>query len=326
VTNSSIAKPNFLKKAKKYDIVIIGGGPAGMSAALWSSSLGLSSVLIEKENRLSGQLSIIHNAIRNYIGIATANGEELRRHFFRSLEEARFDALISKRVSEIDLEKRTIEVSDGTLLEAGAIIIASGVRRRRLGVEGEDEFVGKGILTSGAREAAKVKGKQVVIVGGGDAAIENALILAEHARSVTVFHRRSEFKARPEFIEQVKIHPKVVLLPGHVIESFRGRDRLELALVHNLNNNSKSEIGCDFALIRIGVQPNSELFQTHLEVDSEGYIKVDSNRCTNTENVYAIGDVANPHALNIATAAGNAATAVTYIMHSKQSSRTHPRI
>ena len=301
-----------------YDIGIIGGGPAGMSAALWCSDLGLRSVLIEKNPELGGQLSIIHNLIRNYLGLGTADGEELREHFLRSLDAAKFDLMLGRAAVKANLETHSITTDDGSILNARSLIIATGVRRRKLGVEGENEFFGNGILASGAREAATVKGKDVVIVGGGDAAIENALILSEHANWVTVVHRRSEFRARDEFLTRLSERRNVTVLSGHVIERFEGDVRLRRAAVRNLIDTTTTSIPCDFGLIRIGVQPNNELFSSQLEMDNSGYIKVDANCRSSVENVYAVGDVAHPASMTISSAAGNSANAISHFFNKKK--------
>ena len=300
-----------LNKSKSYDIVIIGGGPAGMSAALWCSDLGLRSVLIEKSGDLGGQLSLIHNPIRNYLGCKAESGEGMREHFLRSLDSAKFDLLRGLNVIEADLHARHLQTGDGATFDCRAVMIATGVRRRKLGVDGEDEFYGKGLLASGAKEAENVKGKKVVVVGGGDAAIENALILSEHASSVTVVHRRNEFRARDEFLNRLPKRSNVAITTEHEVERFVGDESLRQVTVRDLRDGSTTSLECDFGLVRIGVQPNSELFGSQLRLDHEGYIEIDPLCRTSVENVFAVGDVANPGSLSLATAAGNAATAVS---------------
>jgi thioredoxin reductase (NADPH) len=220
-------------------------------------------------------------------------------------------------VVTVDLTRRLVHLSDRSTYEGGAIVIATGVRRRKLGVVGEEKFRGRGILTSGIKEAESVTGKRVVIVGGGDAAIENSLILSEYADSVTVVHRRGGFTAREEFVERAKQLSNVKLMMNYVVERFGGRDELESLTLRNVLDNSAIEIACDHCLIRIGVRPNTELFSSQLSIDINGYIKTDPSFRSSVENVYAVGDVANPLALTISTAVGNAATAVSVISKQK---------
>ena len=304
-------------KIQRYDVVIIGGGPAGMSAALWCSDVGLRSVLLESRADLGGQLSIIHNPIVNYLGVRADNGDKLARRFVRSLDGARFHTLQGNSVVTANLSDRRVETDDGSTFEGRSVIIATGVRRRKLGVEGEEEFLGRGLLSSGAKEREKVKGKNVVVVGGGDAAIENALILSEIANSVTVVHRRNELRARGQFTNRFRDLDNVTLLTGRVVERFEGEHLLRRAIVRDLQDDSVISMPCDFGLIRIGVQPNVELFNSQVDVDGDGYIKIDSNCQTSLDDIYAVGDIANPNSMTIATAVGNSATAVSHLLKKK---------
>ena len=183
----------------EFDVIIAGGGPAGLSALLWCADLGLDAILLEKEAEFGGQLLLTHNAIQNYLGVAAANGRELRDIFLRHLENANLARLAGAAIANADLSQKTLTLADGTEYSGRAIIIATGVRRRKLRVPGEEKFHGKGILESGKQAADAMHGKTVVIVGGGDAALENALIISETARKVVVVHRRPDLTARDEF-------------------------------------------------------------------------------------------------------------------------------
>ena len=206
----------------KLDVIIVGGGPAGISAALWCSELGMRSILFEKEAEFGGQLLSIYNPINNYIGVETRNGREMRDIFLRSVEKLDFSRRLEMEVSEVNVEDQTVLLKNGELFSYSALIIATGVRRRKLGVEGEEEFQHKGIIDSGSRYRENATGKTVVIVGGGDAAIENALILGEFAAKVCVVHRSEAFRAREEFLEQAKDHPRIELCTKTAVHKFIG--------------------------------------------------------------------------------------------------------
>lgn len=296
-----------------YDVAIIGGGPAGMSAALWCAELGLRSVLIEARSELGGQLLHIYNRIENYPGISAANGRELRDLFLKSLEGREFDTRFNSPVTAADLTAKKLTLETGEIIHSKTIIIATGVRRRKLGVPSEDEFLGRGILTSGAKEAETVRGKSVLIIGGGDAALENALILAKYASQVTVVHRRDRFTARHEFLDSAAALSNVELMPETLVQKFDGNESLESAELYCYSDETTHTINIDHALIRIGVVPNTEMFREQINTDNDGYLNVTAECETNLPEIYAVGDVANQHAPTIASASGKAATAVKLI-------------
>jgi thioredoxin reductase (NADPH) len=297
----------------EYDVIIIGGGPAGMSAALWCADLGMRSLLLERENEFGGQMLRTFNHIQNYPGIDDATGIEIRDRFLRQVVKMSVERRSGVAIGRVDLAERSIEFEDGSSLSAKAVIIATGVRRRTLGVPGEDEFGGRGILDSGVKNRDSVNGKHVVIVGGGDAALENAIILGETANSVTLIHRSSEFRARPEFIGKATEMKNVKFLSNSIVNAIHGEENITGVETLDTLTSKISQLMADAVLIRIGVAPNSQLFAGQIAVDEKGYIKVDSTCSTNVENVFAIGDVANPISPTISSAAGMGATAAKCI-------------
>ncbi len=310
---------NFYKKKMlnqirtKFDVIIIGGGVGGLSTALWCDELGLSALLLESRAELGGQLLWTHNEIKNYLGKEAENGRELRDAFLEQIEKRNFELSLQAQIAEIDLEKKEVTLSDKMLFSARAIVIATGVRRRKLDVAGEDEFRTRGIIESGKKNADLVRGKKVLIVGGGDAAFENALILAETAEKVTLAHRRKVFSAREEFIEQVKTHPKITILTETAVQKISGKERIESIELKNLATDETRTLPVDTLLIRIGVAPNTEIFRGNLTLDKNGYIEVNRNCETSIKDVFAVGDVANPLAPTISSAVGMGATGAKVI-------------
>lgn len=293
-----------------YDVVIIGGGPAGMAAALWCADLGLESILFEGSREIGGQLLKIHNRIDNYIGLKTSNGREMRDVFAGQIETARTVTRSSALVKSIDLPGMSVLLADGSAVTGRSLIIATGVRRRKLGIPGEDEFVGRGVLDSGAASRDGVHGNRIVVVGGGDAAFENALILAENAVSVTLLHRTLKFSAREEFVSEAKQNEKIEIV-GNVQLSKIDGDKAVEAVEYRLPATGKTiTIPADAVVIRIGVEPNSDVLPPEIELDDGGYVVTDKTCMTNVPFVFAIGDVANPDAPTISGATGDAATAV----------------
>ena len=301
-----------------FDVVIIGGGPAGLSAAIWCGELGLKYCLVERSPELGGQLGSIHLPIENYPGVPRISSAELLKNLVGSLQ-GDSTVRLGVDVFGLHLDPVSISTGDGERIEAKALIIATGIRRRELGILGEREFAGKGILDSGARDSEAVSAQNVVVVGGGDAAIENAVILAPYAAKIYVVHRGATFSARSEFLEKAQRLKNIVFLTEFVVESFVGDSELASVNVRNIIRNKTTEIFATRALIRIGVVPNTEMFRETLDTDRDGYIKIDSNCRTNVEGVFAIGDVAYPVSPTIATAAGTGATAAKsiYALHKK---------
>jgi thioredoxin reductase (NADPH) len=300
------------------DVIIIGGGVAGVSAGRWCAELGLSALVLEQHGELGGQLLRIYNPIENYPGVKAQNGFELRDKLIQIPESARLEVRINAEVRRVSLEDGVIELAGGEKLQAGALIIATGVRRRKLGVAGEEEFAGKGILVSGARDKELARNKDLVIVGGGDAAFENALILAEAARSVTIVHHSTVFRARKEFRDKVEADSKIKILVNSIVTKIEGGENVESVIVRDIVSGDGSALPVQALLIRIGVEPNSELFRSQVELDEKGFIKVNERCETSVENVYAVGDIASPDSMTVSTAAGMGATAAHMICRNRE--------
>jgi thioredoxin reductase (NADPH) len=296
-----------------YDVIIIGGGAAGISAALWCDELQLKTLLLETGAELGGQLLRVYNPIKNHLGIETENGREMRDVFVRQIENCRFYVRLQSEIVRVNVKSKTVTCGNGEIIRAQTIIVATGVRRRKLNVEGEAEFTGKGIIESGKRDADSLRNKKICIVGGGDAAFENALILSETASRVTLVHRGESFRARSEFIEQVIKNPKVEILTETVARKLVGDECVRAVELENLQTGRIFKRNAEAILIRVGVEPNTDFLREQLDLNDQGYIKVNQNCETSIESVYAIGDAANPVAPTISSAVGMGATAAKAI-------------
>ncbi len=296
-------------------VIIVGSGAAGLAAGYWCAELGLPALLLERSDEPGGQLLWTFNPIGNYLGAGVLSGRELRDLMAAQVGAAGSSLQIrtGTDVRRVDLSEKSIELADGAVLFADALIIATGIRRRKLNVKGEADFAGKGMLVSGAREKETVRDQDICIIGGGDAAFENALMLAETAQSVTLVHRGEHFRAREEFTAKVKNDPRIKILTGTVVTEIEGKENVEAVRLWDKSAEQTFTIPAQAVLIRIGVEPNTELFQGQIELDEKGFIAV-NNRCeTSVENVYAVGDAASPHSMTINTAAGMGATAANVI-------------
>lgn len=296
-----------------HDVIIIGAGPAGLAAAFWCDELGLDTLVLEEQEAVGGQLSQIYNPIENYLGLRTKSGQELLDRFTARLDESDFDFWTDVEIEKIDLKARQVTLRSGEVLPSITLIIATGVHRRKLGIPGEDEFVGRGIIESAARDGQTFAGQDVCVIGGGDAAAENALLLGEVCPTVTLVHRRKQLGARREFIELLKANHCLTVFKEAVVQRIIGDQKVEAVEILRQGALKPFQMAVGGVLIRIGVEPGTELLRGQLQLDERGYIIVNSEQETSVPNVFAIGDVANPLAPTISGATGAGATAAKVI-------------
>jgi thioredoxin reductase (NADPH) len=295
------------------DVIIIGAGPAGLSAAFWCDELGLDTLVLEQSDKLGGQLHQIHNPIHNHLGVKASNGQELLQLFTRDVDDAGFDLWTGVEIESINLKTKQIGLRSGERLQSIAIILATGVRRRRLGMPGELEFEGKGIIESSARDRELWTNQDVCIVGGGDAAAENALLLAEKSATVTLVHRGKKLSARTEFSQRLQSNHCITVFTESVLTRIIGDQSIEAVEIKRKEGLKPFQIAVRGLLIRIGVEPNSALVSDQLRVDEKGYIEVNRVQETSVPMVFAVGDISNPIGPTISGATGDGATAAKTI-------------
>jgi thioredoxin reductase (NADPH) len=296
-----------------HDVIIIGAGPAGLSTAFWCDELGLDTLVLEQAERVGGQLHRVYNPIENYLGLKARNGQELLAHFTKDLDAAEFDLWTQVDIESVDLKARRISLRSGEQLQTIAMVVATGVRPRELGVPGEKKFIGRGMIESGARDRQLFAGKDVCVVGGGDAAVENALLLAEVCPTVTLVHRGKKLRARREFAERLQPNNRITVFTESVLTRILGNDEIEAVEIQRKEGLKPFQLAVGGVLIRIGVEPNTDLFREQIETDEKGYITVNSQQETNVAMVFAVGDVSNPVAPTISSAIGAGATAAKVI-------------
>jgi thioredoxin reductase (NADPH) len=275
--------------------------------------LGLDTLLLEANEEVGGQLAWIHNRIDNYLGVHPDNGQQLRELFIEQTKDCDFDQWTGVRIESVDLKAKRVRLQSGEELQSIAIIIATGLRRRKLGIPGEAEFVGRGIIESGQRDRDQITGRDVCVIGGGDAAAENALLLAEVCPTVTLVHRGRKLRARREFTEQLHTHHCITVFPESNVLRILGTEHVEAVEIERRGAIKPFQMAVQGVVIRIGFEPNTDFINDQLDQDDGGYVIVDSRQETSLENVFAIGDVANPLAPTIAGAVGAGATAAKVI-------------
>lgn len=292
-----------------YDVMIIGGGPAGMSALLWCNSLALRAVLLEQTGELGGQMLQMFHRVIDYPGVTSDSGRALRDQFQAQLNELQLNYRTGCTLEEIKLRERSL-LCNGEQLSSRAMILATGARKRRLGIPGEDKFtIQNGVSFSATRDHGLYAGKKVCVIGGGDSAVENSLILSRVCPHVTLIHRSDSFRARAEWFQAAQQTPNITILTGTKAKAIEGGDHVERLILEDTQSGQQKVIETEGVFIRAGIAPNAEAFRGQIELDEAGYIKANQQQQTSTEWIYAAGDVCRPVCLSVATAVGQGAIA-----------------
>ena len=295
-----------------YDVIIIGGGPGGMSALVWCRSLNLRAVMLERAPELGGQMLQMFHRVTDYPGLMTNNGRELRDYFEAQLRELKLEWKTGCQIESLDLYERRLICHEESL-SSRAMIVATGARKRQLGVPGEVELTGRGVSYSATRDHQAFAGREVCVVGGSDSAFENSLILARVCPHVTLIHRSAHFRARREWIDEVMHHPRISIITHAEVKAIEGREQVAGVTIEESLTGQRRTIPTQGVFIRIGIAPNTEEVRGQLELDNEGFIKTDQRQRTSLDFVYAVGDVCRPTCLSVATAVGHGAIAAKEI-------------
>jgi thioredoxin reductase (NADPH) len=291
-----------------HDVIIIGGGPAGMSALIWCHSLGLRGVLLEQSPELGGQMLEMFHRVLDYPGLVAENGRELRDHFAAQLDLLQLDYRTGRKIEEVDLSQRRARCG-GEWLQGRGVIIATGARKRKLGIPGEERFEIRGVSFSATRDHGLYAGKKVSVIGGGDSALQNSLLLAGVCPSVTLIHRSDKYRARPDWLKRARENPRITIIDNAEVKTIEGGERVERLVIEDTRTREIKTIDTEGVFIRVGVAPNTETLRGQIELDEAGFIKTDQRQQTSVEMVYAAGDVCRPACLSVATAVGQGAIA-----------------
>lgn len=296
-----------------YDVVIIGSGPAGLSAAIYAQRSELKNVVIEKAGLSGGQIINTYE-VDNYPGTPGISGFDLSTKFREHCDRLN-TTFINGEVVEFKLEDdiKVITLDDGTQYRARTVVIASGGQPRHLGVPGEDKFSGLGVSYCATCDGAFFKNKTVVVVGGGDVAVEDAIFLSRICEKVYVIHRRDEFRAIKSSVNKLLANNNVTVLWDSVVENINGTEIVESLDIKNVKTNESSSIDVSGVFIAVGYIPNSQIYKDTLAIDDGGYIIAGESCETNVPGIFAAGDIRTKDLRQIITAASDGANAITAV-------------
>jgi thioredoxin reductase (NADPH) len=294
---------------ERFDVIIVGGGPAGLAAGLYAARMSLKTVLVDR-GPLGGQL---HNTelIEDYPGIESILGPELAMKMGEHAVKFGLDAREYEPVKSIRVEgeDKVVLLESGTELRAPALIMAAGGLPRKLEVPGELELAGRGVSYCAVCDGAFFKGEELAVVGGGDAALEEGDFLTRYASKVHILHRRSDFRAQPILQERARANPKIdFIMDAHVKEIAANGNSKVSALRYEQRGETR-ELPVGGVFIFVGFNPNSDILEVHVDHDESGYILTGPEMQTSVPGIWAVGDVRAQLTKQIATAVGDGTTA-----------------
>ncbi len=291
-----------------HDLIIIGAGPAGLTAALYAGRFRMSTLVFERMSA-GGQI-LLSPSIENYPGFPGGISTfELIENFKKQVEEVGL-TIDSRQVNEIKAIQGgwTVCTDDGEF-ESKTVIIASGAQPKRLDAKGEERLIGRGVSYCGTCDGPLFLDKDIVVIGGGDRAFEDALFLAGYAKSVHLIHRRDEFRASKILVERAQDNPKIKFVLSSVVEEIAGEGKVDSIKVRNVKTNAQSVISCQGVFIFVGVLPNTDFIKNLLDRDVFGFIITAQDMGTSKPGIFACGDCCQKKLLQVVTACGDGATA-----------------
>ena len=293
---------------KEYDVIIVGGGPAGLSAGIYTARARLRSLLLEKA-AIGGQI-INAMLVENYPGyIDGISGIDLTEAMHKQAEKFGLETLVTEVTGvRLDGGNKTVTTGQGDFT-AGAIIVAGGTERQKLDVPGEAEFTGRGVSYCATCDGAFFRDKPVAVVGGGNAAITEALELTHFASKVTVIHRRHELRATKIVQENAFAEPKIDFLWDSTVEAVLGNKFVEKLRVKNLKTGKKTDLAVEGVFVNVGSQPSTGYLKGIVELDQNGAVIVNGDMETSVPGIYAAGDIRSRSIRQVVGAAGDGAVA-----------------
>lgn len=304
-----------------YDTIVIGAGPAGLTAGIYLSRARLKTLIIS-EGVVGGQMVLTHE-IANYPGVESISGYQLANIMKKQAKSFGCEIKSNVKIDKIELEGdvKQVVLSDGKEYTADSIILTSGGRSRTLGVTGEDKFKGRGISYCATCDGDFFTDKEIVVVGGGNSALEEAVSLTKYATKVTIVHQFDHFQAFEHAVQEAKSNPKIQFKMESMVTAFYGEEKLESVDIKNLKTGEIEKFKTDGTFIFIGYVPNTEFLKGKVEMNQWGEIITGSDMSTNIPGVYAGGDSVTKRYRQVTTAVGDgtiAALAASSYLHNRR--------
>ncbi len=295
-----------------YDMIILGGGAAGLSAGIYASRGGINVMLLEKDAP-GGQLLLTDN-IENYPGYEHIEGFELAQKFMRHAQKFGLN-MQYEGAENIKIHDDHVEIeTKSNIYKTKYLLVAVGSNPRKLGIPGEDKFRGKGVSYCATCDGAFFKDKNCIIVGGGDSALDEGIALTKFAKKVTIVHRKNDFRAEPYLVDLAKNNEKIEFLMNHEVKEILGEDKVNEVLLYNNKENKEYKMPIDGVFVFIGYVPNSKILEGQIELEN-GEIVVDSFMKSSHPRVYAAGDIRRGSVKQVAASGGDGVMAAIQIMH-----------
>ena len=291
-----------------YDLIIIGSGPAGLSAAVYGKRAGLNLLVLEKVPMSGGQVLNTYE-VDNYLGLPGMNGFDLGMQFRAHADKLGVEFRETEVLSLSERNGMKIVKTDAEELEAKTVILATGAVHARLGVPGEEELSGMGVSYCATCDGAFFRGKTVAVVGGGDVALEDAIYLARTCEKVYLIHRRDELRGAKVLQEELQSLENVEILYSCTVEEIQGEDAVENLRVKNVKTGEISDLPVAGIFVAVGIRPNTELVRNMVDCDEGGYILAGEDCATSVPGLYAAGDVRKKPLRQIITAVADGANA-----------------
>ncbi len=304
-----------------YDVIIIGAGPAGLTAGIYLARSRVKTLILS-DGMAGGQMNLTHE-IANYPGIEKISGYQLASVMKKQAQNFGCDIKTNVKIETMNLKEDTksITLSDGNQFTAKAVIVAPGGRPRTLGIPGENAFKGRGVSYCATCDGDFFTGKEIVVVGGGNSAIEESISLTKYASKLTIVHQFDYFQAFPHIVEEAKQNPKIHFVLNSTLSEIYGNEQIEGVKIINLVTNKEQNYSTNGVFIFVGYQPDTEFLKGHISLNERNEILVDKNMQTDIKGVYAAGDCIEKRYRQITTAVGEAtvaAMAVSEFIHQKK--------